>query len=64
MWQQGVFSCNSFRKFVECTRNEMPYTARKLTFSINGFFSKCDQIRRFLQIWSHLPKKCLMEKIA
>ena len=25
------------------------------------FFSKCDQIRRNLQIWSHLLKKSLME---
>ena len=25
------------------------------------FFSKCDQIRSFLQIWSHLLKKSVME---
>ena len=25
------------------------------------FLSKCDQIRSFMQIWSHLPKKPLME---
>ena len=30
-------------------------------FSIKDFFSKCNQIRSFLQIWSHLLKKCLME---
>ena len=35
-----------------CTKNE---------FSINDFFSKCDQIRRILQIWSHLLKKFFME---
>ena len=29
-------------------------------FSINGFFSKCGQIRSFLRIWSHLLKKSLM----
>ena len=29
--------------------------------SINNFFSKCDQIRSFLRIWSHLLKKSLME---
>ena len=28
--------------------------------SIKDFFSKCDQIRRKLQIWSHLLKKSLM----
>ena len=30
-------------------------------FSIKEFFSKCDQIRSFLGIWSHLLKKSLME---
>ena len=32
-----------------------------MKFSIKDFFSKCDQIRRKLQIWSHLLKKSLME---
>ena len=36
-------------------------TAQKMKFSIKNFFSKCDQIRRKLQIWSHLLKKSLME---
>ena len=36
-------------------------TAQKMKFSIKAFFSKCDQIRRKLQIWSHLPKKSLIE---
>ena len=34
-----------------------------MKFSIKDFFSKCDQIRSFLRIWSHLLKKCLMENI-
>ena len=29
-------------------------TAQKMKFSIKDFFSKCGQIRRKLQIWSHL----------
>ena len=33
----------------------------KMKFSIKDFFSRCDQIRRNLRIWSHLLKKCLME---
>ena len=37
------------------------YTAQKMRFSIKDFFSKCDQIRSFLRIWSHLLKKSLME---
>ena len=32
-----------------------------MKFSINDFFSKCDQIFRKLRIWSHLLKKCLMK---
>ena len=36
-------------------------TAQKMKFSIRDFFSKCEQIRSFLRIWSHLLKKPLME---
>ena len=34
---------------------------RKIKFSIKDFFSKCNQIRSFLAIWSHLLKNSLME---
>ena len=37
------------------------HTAQKMKFSTNDFFSKCDQIRSFLRIWSHLLQKSLME---
>ena len=37
------------------------YTSQKMKFSKKDFFSKCDQIRRKLQIWSNLLKKSLME---
>ena len=36
-------------------------TAQKMKFSIKDFFSKCDQIRSLLRIWSLLLKKSLME---
>ena len=36
-------------------------TVQKMKFSIKDFFSKYDQIRRKLRIWSHLLKKLLME---
>ena len=39
------------------------YTAQKMKFSIKDFFIKYDQIRRKLQIWSHLLKKSLMETL-
>ena len=32
-----------------------------MRFSINDFFSNCDQIQSFLRIWSHLLKKSFME---
>ena len=33
------------------------HAAQKRKFSMKDFFSKCDQIRSFLRIWSHLLKK-------
>ena len=36
-------------------------TAQKMKFYIKDFFSKCDQIRSFLRICSHLLKKSLTE---
>ena len=36
-------------------------TAQQMKFSIKDFFSKCDQIRNFLRIWSNLLKKSLMK---
>ena len=40
---------------------EISNTAQKMKLSIKDFFSKCEQIRRKLRIWSHLLKKTLME---
>ena len=37
------------------------YTAQKMKFSIKNFFSKYDESRRKLRIWSHLLKKSLLE---
>ena len=39
-------------------------TAQKMKFFIKDFFSKCEQIRRKLQIWSHLLRKSLMENFV
>ena len=35
-----------------------------MKFSIKYILSKCDQIRSFLLIWSHLLKKSLMENFS
>ena len=32
-----------------------------MKFSITDFFNKCDQVRSFLRIWSHLLKKSVIE---
>ena len=40
---------------------EKEHTAQKMKFSMKDFFIKCDQIRSFLRIWSHLLKKFLIE---
>ena len=39
---------------------DLPFTSQKMKFFFKDFFSKCDQIRSFLWIWSHLLKKSLM----
>ena len=41
-----------------------PDTVQKMKFSIKDFFRKCDHIRSFLRIWSHLLKKSLMENFS
>ena len=42
-------------------QNDASTLHKKMKFSIKDLFSKCDQIRRFLRIWSNLLKKSLME---
>ena len=43
---------------------ELCDTTQKMKFSIKDFFSKYDQIRRKLRIWSHLLKISLMENFT
>ena len=43
------------------SRTDTKHTAQIMKFSIKDFFSKCEQIRSFLRICSHLLKKSLME---
>ena len=64
-------SVETIEKCIECypagiylfkvkNRNTRTITAQKMKFSIKHVFSKKDQIRNFLRIWSHLLKKSLM----
>ena len=58
------FKMGSLNQVKELLREKnfiVKLTAQKMKFSIKDFFSKCDQIRRKLRIWSHLLKKSLME---
>ena len=59
-WEKVTFwSDHNFNERLETKLS--PYTVQKMKFFIMDFFSKCDQIRSFLRIWSHLLKKSLME---
>ena len=65
---ERLSSINRIRKPLKskslCNKNETQkatHTAQKVKFSIMDFFSKCEQNRRKLRIWSHLLKKSLME---
>ena len=44
-----------------CRDNQAEQLAQKMKFSVKDYFSKNDQIESFLQIWSNLLKKSLME---
>ena len=50
--------------YTEALTGSEKATVQKMKFSIKDFFSKCDQIRRKLRIWSHLLKKFLMENFV
>ena len=47
-----------------CTDLRAKTKAREMKFFIEDFFSKSDQFRRKLLIWSHLLKKSLMENFV
>ena len=56
MFESSLVPLNNLQEFqVTCTAQN--------TFSIKDFFSKRDQIRWKLRIWSHLLRKNLMENI-
>ena len=44
--------------------NYSRHTAQNMKFPIKDFFSKCNQIRSLLRIWSHLLKKFLIENFV
>ena len=56
-----TFFSVSIVEFEQVNASCVSFTGQKMNFSMKDFFSKCDQIRSFLWIWSHLLKKSLME---
>ena len=59
----GYSLCNnSMLQLTELMPRMPTFITQKMKFYIKDFFSKCDQIRSFLRLWSHLLKKYLMEK--
>ena len=42
-------------------KSNQKFHCTKMKFSIKHFLSKCDQMRTFLRIWSHLLTKSVME---
>ena len=61
--RRSVCSCMSQGSSNESLKQKM-MTAQKMKLSIESFFSKCDRIRRNLQIWSYLLKKSLIENFV
>ena len=59
--QNNWFKYTYMEYFQNFPKNIIWNTAQKMKFSIKDFFSKCDQIRKKLRIWSHLLKKSLMD---
>ena len=53
----------SFSPFTSVQPTKWLNPAQKMKFSIKSFFSRSDQIRSFLRIWSYLLKKSLMENL-
>ena len=62
-FDQKSQSSISFKNAVKSSTLDRAFEAILLCtkFKSKDFFSKCDQIRRKLRIWSHLLKKSLME---
>ena len=60
----AVYSSALWSPSDKANLNFRPITAQKTKFSIEDFFSKCGQIWRKLQIWSHLLKKFIFEKFV
>ena len=57
-WSLLYVSCVKTLRWLARSTNHgfATITAHKMKFSIKDFFSKCDQIRSVLWIWSHLLK--------
>ena len=65
-WRQsGVFTVYSEHILSSCSIVSVINFehSQKMKFSIKDFFSKCDQTRMILRIWSHLLSEILDKKL-
>ena len=60
---EDIRSLEILYKFSYLSYGTTIHTAQKMKFSIKDFFTKCDQIRSFLRVWSHLLFKSLVGKL-
>ena len=63
MWyknfKENIFDC--FWLVLYWNMSLLIYTVQKMKLSITDFFSKCEKILKKPRIWSHLPKKSVIE---
>ena len=65
LFQKVVYiTCFITIKGYVLTSLSLTVTTQNMKFCIKDFFSKCDQIRRILRIWSHFLKKFLTENFC
>ena len=63
LWKLLLKSFDSKLYNIQFTKAMAKTFAQKMKFSIKDFFSKCEQTRRILRIWSHFLKKSLMGNV-
>ena len=56
-----VFSLSALQCILEMRNHNSKFTAQNMKFFTKDFFSKCDQIRSKLRIWSYLLKKSFVK---
>ena len=61
VYDASLFEETPNRSNSEIWKSFLSSTSQKMKFPVKDFFSKCDEIRKKLRIWSHLLKNSLVE---